>query len=477
MKSNNKLKYFLLAVVLILGIGFRLYKINNSLTEWFSWRQTDTAAVGRFLQRNNFNLLKPQYYDLSNIQSGIDNPQGLRFVEFPLYNAMFAYANRLVPALSLEVWARVITIVFSLIIIIALFAILESEFGLADAFFGSLFFAVSPYVVFYSRAILPDMPSTALAFLSVYFLYRYLKADWFSLLLGSVFMALALLIKPMVIFFVIPALFLLFKKSHANIQKIAGSLFFLLVSLLPVLLWRSYISHFPEGVPYSQWLFTSVNTQEGLQNIFFRPSFFRWIFFERISTLLMGGYLVFFLLFGLLLETKKNLKFHYVLALSAILYLLVFQGGNVQHEYYQIMITPALSVLIGVGVGNYFRLKKTGYLVTKIFITLIIFTASLLFSFYQVKGKYNESHNLVLVSDVVRSLTNKNDIIITDSTGDTTLLYLSDRRGYPAPYRELPELKAQGAKYFITQNLDYEQKLKDQYSLIFQNNQVLIFQL
>jgi hypothetical protein len=290
-------------------------------------------------------------------------------------------------------------------------------------------------------------------------------------------MALALLIKPMVIFFVIPALFLLFKKSHANIQKIAGSLFFLLVSLLPVLLWRSYISHFPEGVPYSQWLFTSVNTQEGLQNIFFRPSFFRWIFFERISTLLMGGYLVFFLLFGLLLETKKNLKFHYVLALSAILYLLVFQGGNVQHEYYQIMITPALSVLIGVGVGNYFRLKKTGYLVTKIFITLIIFTASLLFSFYQVKGKYNESHNLVLVSDVVRSLTNKNDIIITDSTGDTTLLYLSDRRGYPAPYRELPELKAQGAKYFITQNLDYEQKLKDQYSLIFQNNQVLIFQL
>ena len=315
-----------MVLILFIAISSRLYKINNSMTEWFSWRQTDTAAVGRFLQRSHFNFLKPQYYDLSNIQSGIDNPQGLRLVEFPIYNAIFAYANKLVPVISLEVWARLTTIFFSLIIIVCLFSILESEFGLADAFFGALFFALNPYIVFYSRTILPDMPATAMAILSIYLFYRYLKSDWFSLLLGSIFMAVAMLMKPTVVFFLIAGLYLLWKKTHSNSRKIVDSIFFLIISTLPVLLWRNYISQFPEGVPYSQWLFTSVNTQDGLQSIFFRPAFFRWIFFERIGSILMGGYLVFFLFLGLLLNTKKNLKLHYVMGLSALLYLFVFRG-------------------------------------------------------------------------------------------------------------------------------------------------------
>jgi len=451
MKSaGGKLKFFLLCLVLLMAIGVRLYKINNSLTEWFSWRQSDTAAVGRFLQQNNFNLLKPQYYDLSNIQSAVDNPGGWRMVEFPIYNAMFAGLNSTFPAISLEMWARIVTIAFSLLIIVCLFFILESEFGLAEAFFGSLFFAVNPFIVFYSRTILPDMPATAMAFLAIYFLYRYLKGDWFVLLLASLSMATALLMKPTVIFFIVPALYLLWIKAHSSANKIITIVVFMLFSILPLVWWRHYIQQFPEGIPYSQWLLTSVNTSTGLQSIFFRPAFFRWIFFERISQLIMGGYLVFFLLFGLFIETKKNLKLHFWLFLAALLYLFTFQGGNVQHEYYQILIMPALAMLVGVGVGNYFRQKKAGYLVLRVLITLAIFTSATLFTFYQVRGKYDEQPNLMLIADVLHSLTNKNDLIVSDSQGDTTLLYLSDRRGYPAPYRELPILKDQGADYFVT---------------------------
>ncbi len=478
MKSpSGKLKLVLLSLVLILAIGVRLYKINNSITEWFSWRQSDTAAVGRFLQKNHFNVLKPQYYDLSNIQSAVDNPQGYRMVEFPLYNAMFAGANSLFPVISLETWARTITIVFSLLIIVCLFSILEAEFGLAEAFFGSLFFAINPFIVFYSRTILPDMPATAMAFLAIYFLYRYLKGDWFVLLLATLSMATALLMKPTVIFFMVPALYLLWQKGHSTLNKALTNLFFLLLSLLPLALWRYHIQQFPEGIPYSQWLFTSVNTATGLQSIFFRPAFFRWIFFERISQLILGGYLVFFLLFGLILETKKSLRLHFWLFLGALLYLFTFQGGNVQHEYYQIIIMPALAMLIGVGAGNYFRQKKSGYLLLKVFITIMIFIISSLFTFYQVRGKYDEQPNLMLIADVIRSLTSPKDLIVTDSLGDTTLLYLSDRKGYPAPYRELPILKNQGADYFVTQNLEYKEGLLEQHSLVFENDQVLIFKL
>lgn len=478
MKSpSGKLKWLLLSLVLIVAILTRVYKIDNSITEWFSWRQSDTAAVGRFLERHHFNLLKPQYYDLSNIQSGTDNPQGWRMVEFPLYNSIFALLHQLMPIFSLEVWARLVAICFSLVVLVCLFWFLEAEFGLIEAFFGSLFFAINPFVVFYSRTILPDMPATALAFLSTFLLFRYLKGSCWWLILASLSMALALLIKPTVIFFLIPGLYLLLKKPQTNLLKVVKMIFFILISVLPVYWWRKYIQQFPEGIPQSQWLLTSVNTQTGLQSIFFRPAFFRWIFFERLSQLIMGGYLVFFLLFGFVYENKKNLHLPFVFALTALFYLFTFQGGNVQHEYYQIIILPALAMLIGLGVGNYLKLKKSGYVVVRVLIILAIFGASTLFTFYQVKNKYDVQPNLVLIADVIRSLTLPKDLIVTDSQGDTTLLYLSDRRGYPAPYRELPVLKEQGASYFVTQNLDYKEKLASTSALLFENDQVLIFKL
>ena len=446
------------------------------MTEWFSWRQSDTAAVGRFLERNDFNFLKPQYYDLSNIQSSLDNPDGLRLVEFPIYNALFAYSHELFPQLSLEVHARLFSIFFSLVIIVALFWLIEAEFGLWEAFFAGLFFALNPYVIFYSRTILPDMPATALATLGIYFAYRYLhKGGW--LILAGLCWALALLMKPTVIFFLILPLYFIWRKPNPVLKKFRDSVFLLLVAGLPLFIWRQYIHQFPEGIPFNQWLFTSVNTSEGLQSVFFKPAFFRWIFFERIASLILGGYLVFFLIFGLFFTQKKNFKLEWWFLIASLLYLFTFQGGNVQHEYYQIMITPTLSLIIGVGMGSFLRQKKVSYLFVRILTVLVLITFSFFFSAYSVRDYYKEQPSLLLIADVVRSLTNENDQIVTDTMGDTTLLYLSDRRGYPAPYKEFPELQAMGAKYFVTQNLEYKEKLAGTYPLVFENNQFLIFAL
>lgn len=475
--ANSKLKFLLLGLILIIAIFTRLYKIDNSITEWFSWRQSDTAAVGRFLQKNQFNLLKPKYYDLSNIQSGVDNPEGLRMVEFPLYSAIFAKLHQQFGILPIETWGRIVSLSFSVLMIAAVFLLLAKEFGLSEAFFGSLFLAINPFAVYYSRTILPDMPATAMAFLAVYLLYVFLKKGLGWLILSGVLMALSLLIKPTVIFFLLPALYLLWRKDSLIVNKFFNAGLFLVIALVPLFWWRFYIAQFPEGIPYSQWLLTSVNTTEGLQSIFFRPAFFRWIFFERISQLILGGYLVFFLLLGTLFDSKKNLKLHLIFLISMLLYLFTFQGGNVQHEYYQTLILPALALLVGVGSGYYFKQKKNGFVVIRLIVILGIFIASSLFSYYQVKGKYDEQPNLILIADVVRSLTTPKDLIVTDSQGDTTLLYLSDRRGYPAPYKELPILKEQGAKYFVTQDLNYKNTLLAPSQLIFENDQVLIFKL
>jgi hypothetical protein len=480
MSKKNRLTLLVFAVLVVVAFSLRLYKIDNTLTEWFSWRQSDTAAVGRFLIKDGFNFLKPKYYDLSNIQSGLDNPEGLRFVEFPLYSGVFASLYRFIGIFPLEVWARFTTAILSIISLAVVYYLLKKEYGQLEAFFGALFFAVAPYVVYYSRSILPDMPAISLTMVAIFFFYRYVKGRAYNFLLSAVFFALALLVKPVVIFYFLVIFYLLLKKNIRSYKKIVLLAIFSLITFLPLILWRLYITEFPEGIPASQWLLTAVNTGGGLQTVFFRPAFFRWIFFERINNLILGGYLTVFTVLGIFSNSnsgKSKIPLHIVFLVASLFYLFTFQGGNVQHDYYQIIITPAIAILVGVGIGDFIRRKNYGSLFLRIIGITVIFALSVFFSYYQIKDYYLQNNDQILVADVIRSLTKPNDILVTDTTGDTTLLYLSDRRGYPAPYKSFPELKKQGADYFITADLSYKEKLESSHHLIFENDKVLIFKL
>jgi len=85
---NKQAFFWILGIICVLGGILRLYQINNPIADWHSWRQADTAAVARNYLRFGMDLLRPKYDDLSNIQSGKDNPLGLRMVEFPIYQAL-----------------------------------------------------------------------------------------------------------------------------------------------------------------------------------------------------------------------------------------------------------------------------------------------------------------------------------------------------------------------------------------------------
>lgn len=478
MKSKKLIFYVLLIALLVMGLFARKYKIDAPLSDWFSWRQTDTAAVGRFFAKDGIDVMKPRFYDLSSIQSGIENPNGYRMVEFPAYSATFAYLYKTFGLVSIETWARIVTTVLSLAALAVIYILLYEETGLFGAFFGGLFFAVFPYVVFYSHTILPDMPATSLAVLSLYFTYRYSRGkSWVHLVVAMLLFALGLLVKPMVVFYGFVHLYLIAFASGRRGKKAILALLVFSLSAIPVYLWRRYIQLFSEGIPASSWLLTSVSTPTGFHVIFLRPAFFRWIFYERINNLILGGYAMFFVIYGFFYKTKQTLL-HYVFAFSALSYLFVFEGGNVQHDYYQIIITPALAMLLGYGVQFFINQRQMGLLIMRISTVFVIFGASIAFSYYQIKAYYNQNSDWLLIADIIRSVTSPKDTIVLDAMGDTTILYLSDRKGYPAPYKDLSELKKQGADYFVTTNSDYKNKFKDSsYSLMFENDKVLVFRL
>ena len=71
-----------LLLILVLGFVVRLYKIDNPVADWHSWRQADTAAVTRNFVWEGINLFYPKFDDLSSIPSGKPNPKGFWSEDF-----------------------------------------------------------------------------------------------------------------------------------------------------------------------------------------------------------------------------------------------------------------------------------------------------------------------------------------------------------------------------------------------------------
>ncbi len=483
-QNNSRLKdVIILSLILVIALLFRLYKINSPLADFHSWRQADTAAVARNFANNGFNLLEPKYDDFSNVQSGVENPQGYRMVEFPVYNAIVGYAYQTFPAVPIEVYGRLISIIFSLITISVIYFLLLKEVNRLTAIIASLLYATLPFFVFYSRVVLPETTALGFTFLSILTIYLYAQAakgrkSILFLFLSTIFFALGLLIKPTVAFYGLVHLYVFFKKYKFATLKNPHFYLFFILSLAPFGLWRLHIQNYPTGVPKVDTLITFVNTPAGKENIFFRPAFFRWVFYERINSLILGGYLTVFFVLGVLAKHRKYILT--ALLISALGYLFVFQGGNVQHEYYQTLILPVIATFTALGIN--FAQKNYRLFVTPAITTLavfFIFLFSWLISYYSIKDHYSYPEDLVKTANVLRDLTNKEDLVVTDTTGDTTLLYLADRKGAPSVYKDLGELKKSGYKYFFTYNKQVAEELKSEtdYELIFESEKFIIFRL
>ena len=72
--------------------------------------------------KNGINMLYPTYDDISSIQSGIDNPKGLRMVEFPIVNAFTAGIILLGNLQQQEVLVgRLVSVFFSIMALLGIY--------------------------------------------------------------------------------------------------------------------------------------------------------------------------------------------------------------------------------------------------------------------------------------------------------------------------------------------------------------------
>ncbi len=481
--KSNKITTVLLIAILLGGFLARLYRFNGPVADWHSWRQADTSAVSRNFVAHGFDVLHPKFEDLSNVPSGLDNPQGYRFVEFPIYNVAQAGLYDLFHILTLEEWGRIVSIISSLFASLFLFLLLKSRASTRIALFAAFFNTFIPFNIYYSRTILPD-PSMIMAVLgSIYFFNKFLlikqkKSDkvlpyvWY--LLAILFSITSLLLKPYAIFFILPIVVLVYYEYKLKMFWNWQLWVYGIVSVIPLLLWRHYIASYPEGIPANAWLLNG-------NGIRFRPSFFRWMLYERL-TRLISGYIG-IALFGLgvfIGKKQKNKLFLYSFLVSSIIYICVFATGNVQHDYYQILIIPSIAIFYGIGANYLYELpwKKSSLPVFKILL-LLITILMLYFGWAIVKDYFNINNpSIIVAGKAVDELTPKNAKVIANYNGDTSFLYQTNRNGWASYERDLPGMIKLGADYLVIANpLPSDFSFARAYRIVKRTNQYVIFNL
>lgn len=443
-QNMKKIEFFLLILILIGAFYGRLRYVDRPVADWHSWRQADTSSVSRQFVQNGFDILHPKFDDLSKGVSLIDNPKGHRFVEFPIYNIAQAGLYKIFNHFSLEVWGRLVTNVSQVISTLFIFLLLSKYTSKKAGFIGASFYAFIPYNLFYGSVILPDSTMVMAMLGSVYFFSQWM--DTFSssryFIVSIIFTAAALLLKPYMLFFMLPHLYLAISKFGIRMFIKPRLIIFALLSVGPLVFWRLWMTQFPEGIPQSSWLFNG----DGIR---FKGAFFNWLFAERISKMILGYFGVAFVVFGILLKTKKEGLLYISFLLSSLAYLFVMAKGNVQHDYYQILIIPTLALFFGKGAG--FILDNTSTVFSKLTSYVVIAVVCLFmfaFSWFLVRDFYTMQHGEIYTAGMkIDKVLPKNVKVVAPFGGNTTFLYYINRQGWPVFDRDLSEFIKQGAQY------------------------------
>jgi len=459
----------LLICIVILALGLRLFGLTGSLTDWHSFRQADTASVTREYVKHGIDILRPTYQDLGNIQSGKDNLNGYRMVEFPFVNALLASVLIAVPQLDLVIVSRLFSILCSLGTVVSLYYLGKRWGNQTVGYLAALVFASLPYVVFYSRVILPEPAFTFLVTFAILTLDLWLEKKNIGWYLSSVAaFALALLLKPFALFFAPVLAYLAIRHFKWAVFK-QPLLYGYGVTVLPLLWWRKWIEQFPEGIPASSWLFNS----DGIR---LRPAWFRWLAWERYTKMILGGGNLLVLL--ALIKRNKLQELLFVWGGCVLMYLIVIATGNVRHDYYQSITTPFIALAIGQGlyvIFEYFQQRNRALLGAALtigsFLMMILISRIFIVGFYGTRADWEQA------GAAVDRLTPPDAKIIAPAFSDTVLLFQSNRTGWTVG-GEIEKKIEMGASYYVSTAYDDEAKdLEKRYQVVEQTKNHIIIKL
>jgi hypothetical protein len=138
------------ATLLLASAAVRLYRIDAPVVDCFWDKQVAVANLARSMAGPPFHLLNPSL----DFCISMDGQRVPGTEEIPVYHGLVAAGYRL---FGEQDWlGRAVSAVGSLMAILAFVGLMRREYDYRFAILAGFFLAVSPLMLFYGRAVVPD---------------------------------------------------------------------------------------------------------------------------------------------------------------------------------------------------------------------------------------------------------------------------------------------------------------------------------
>lgn len=467
----------------------RAFHLNLPLLEPYNnvTRQTVSAMIARNFYFHGFHFWYPE----------LDQGAGPY-----LFNAEMPFGPFLAAILyaltgGVHEWAaRLVSVVFSMILIGFLYGFVKKTEGQTAALFAAGFAAISPMGLALGRAVQPDMMMLTGSAGGLYYFYRYFKEKKMRFYVFSVlwtFLAVASKTYTLYMFLPLAAIAWIYQNKRAFTDG-RNYLYVFIVSL--TLIWYAWMWHqgkiqtlYYDTIRYNRGVdYGSMSDLFSLANL---KLFFK-IFFIHILT--PAG--TFFFLIGCVAGIRKKEDGIFYAWLAAVaLFLLITWRIVMRNPYYELALYPPAAVFVGRGAALLLDWKggvlRRHRVIFGVALTVVVIPSVL----YFYRGLYflpEDRKSILIAGQAARRITDEKDLIIASYEGGPGLLYYCERKGWELdlsgagedPVIKLERLRAQGAAYFVTipQNLSratpgFEQFLKQHYSLVIENTDAVIYRL
>jgi len=403
----------------------RLFNINYPIFDSHHWRQADGYAIAKNFYVIDANILYPRVNHAGELS-------GIMGSEFPIMNYIVFLLYKL---FGVHWWqGRLVNLLASSVGCFYFYKIIDRFIDKNLAFNATIILIVSIWFA-HSRKFMPDVFSTSLVIIGVYYGISYLKdkRNLLSLALYAVFIAFGLLSKlPSFIIIAFLTPFILDKSIPIKYKSIfiATSILIVIPAIFWYFYWAPYLTrqygfyYFFMGSSLSTGLSHLINEWPAMLKRFYSDAFF----FIAFTFYIVGILRLIFI---------KNVKLLLIFTSAFILQLgLMLKGGEtfVHHTYYIIPFVPIMALFSAYGLEI---IKVYKY---KLLILLAIAIECILNQQHDFRQKPKQEYKLEL-SDLTNRFSSPNDLIAINGDIDPTHLYLANRKGWTLNSNDLKNQK------------------------------------
>jgi 4-amino-4-deoxy-L-arabinose transferase-like glycosyltransferase len=398
-----------LCLFILASVAVRFWRIDAPFDDFWSWRQSDVAAIARNYYENGFHFTQPQI-------DWAGNEPGFVGTEFPLLPFTVALLYKF---LGVHEWiGRSLTIVFFAASVPFVFLLARRVFDEFAGILALVFYAFAPMMIAASRAFMPDMSSLACALAGLYLFWRWLDTNQSSVssyglfLTACLLIALALLLKPTTATVAAPLAALAWRKFGRSLFLQPSLWLFAFLSLIPSALWywhalaiaREFYPHHMFGAGGIRVMTLGWYSQ--ILQLTFMTSLTPALFILAIIGLF---------------RPARTWAFHWWL--GAMILLIVLAGYGNRHEWYRLPLVTIAAALAGGAISSLGQGKTA---LVPLALILFLIPAAIQAHHYFAPT----AEPLCLLARTLGERTSPGALIVVADDGNPVVFYYAHRKGW-----------------------------------------------